>query len=148
MPETPSTTPAPTGQDRIWLPRSNRSPSLARRFLRELLARLDGGEHFLTDGQLLLSELVTNALLHGTERGRLILVEATISPAALLLEVHDASATLPEPRQATDSDERGRGLLLVDLIADQWGCRPRPGGMGKVTWASCTPVVESSSVPQ
>jgi signal transduction histidine kinase/DNA-binding response OmpR family regulator len=78
---------------------------------------------------LLLSELTTNALLHG--RGP---VEVRLSRGRrhLTLEVHDGAATLPRRARPSEDDEHGRGLLLVSLIAQRWGTRPTP--QGKAVW--------------
>lgn len=62
-------------------------------------------------------ELVTNAHLHARSTAQLIL---TWDEECLHVTVHDASTRLPERRQASDSAPGGRGLLLVDALADRW----------------------------
>jgi DNA-binding response OmpR family regulator/anti-sigma regulatory factor (Ser/Thr protein kinase) len=78
---------------------------------------------------LLLSELTTNALLHGRAP-----VEVRLSRGRrhLTLEVHDGAATLPRRARPDEDDEHGRGLLLVSLMAQRWGTRPTPHG--KAVW--------------
>ncbi|WP_459649398.1 ATP-binding protein [Kitasatospora sp. Ki12] len=88
-------------------------------------------------GELVLGELVTNAVLHAkTPPGRLIFIRFELSPDALRIEVHDADGNRPSvPPPAAEHDETGRGLRLVSQLAAGWGCCPREGGIGKVMWA-------------
>ncbi|MFF0724651.1 ATP-binding protein [Streptomyces sp. NPDC004134] len=79
------------------------------------------------------SELVTNALQH-TPVGRRFLVRITCSDNVLRIEVHDASTDTPHLCAPADTDDRGRGLLLVSAFADDWGVADRTGP-GKVVWA-------------
>jgi anti-sigma regulatory factor (Ser/Thr protein kinase) len=76
---------------------------------------------------LLTSELVTNALTHGESP---VTVAVSWSGEQLRIEVHDRSRYLPTPwpvHMAPD-DETGRGLLLVDTLATDWGFYRTPGG--------------------
>ncbi|MCU0264776.1 MAG: ATP-binding protein [Actinomycetia bacterium] len=80
---------------------------------------------------LLVSELVTNAILHG--RGPLEL-RARATGDSLRVEVHDADPRTA-PTLSTDvgpTDDGGRGLQLVDILADRWGWAESPAG--KVVW--------------
>lgn len=80
--------------------------------------------------ELLASELVTNALVH-TERGAVF--DAVLTPELRLrIEVQDGTSRLPGRRTPTDFATSGRGLLLVEALADDWGVQLR--GDGKVTW--------------
>jgi signal transduction histidine kinase/DNA-binding response OmpR family regulator/anti-sigma regulatory factor (Ser/Thr protein kinase) len=78
---------------------------------------------------LLLSELTTNALLHGRPP---VEVRLSRDRRHLTLEVHDGAPTLPRRSRPEVDDEHGRGLLLVSLMAQRWGTRPTPGG--KAVW--------------
>lgn len=75
---------------------------------------------------LLTSELVTNAVLHDSG-GTIVL---TVSCCCQLrVDVHDASRAMPVPAKCAPIDsESGRGLLLVESIADQRGCYPTSEG--------------------
>jgi anti-sigma regulatory factor (Ser/Thr protein kinase) len=79
--------------------------------------------------KLIVSELVTNAILHGTGQIELRLIRHQL----LTCEVSDTSPCTPRPLRARTTDENGRGLYLVANLSRRWGCRPIPGG--KVVWA-------------
>lgn len=86
----------------------------------------------VTDSLLLvLSELLTNALVHGRPP---VGVRLRRGPSALALEVHDDAQTLPRRGDPDADDEHGRGLQLVSVIATRWGTRPT--SVGKAVW--CT----------
>ncbi|WP_329565111.1 ATP-binding protein [Kitasatospora sp. NBC_01266] len=123
-----------------WFPKSNRSPFRARAFLRELLAGAKGGERYADSGELLLSELVTNAVVYGADRGTLIRVIVSLAEdGPLRIEVHDIGAGRPMPRQVGTEAESGRGLLLVKSLSSRWGCCPRVLGFGKFVWCEIPP---------
>ncbi|GAA1970382.1 ATP-binding protein [Kitasatospora viridis] len=126
------------------MPASTRSPAHARRVVRDVLSRVKGGQRFAEHGSLLVTELVTNAVLHGARRGTLIYLRVVLTDT-LLLEVHDIGAGLPVPRADLPADATcGRGLLLVQRLALRWGCRPRGEGyLGKAVWCECAPAEEA-----
>lgn len=144
------------------LPPRPRSVPEARSLLQECLTEWGLTEQ-LDDAQLTLSELVTNAVLHGRPPVR---VEVGCVDGSLELAVVDADPTLPVVRPHRDdlgqdldhvlgveagldgsAEERdprldvgaagsiagGRGLLLVEALASRWGSTPVPGG-GKAVW--------------
>ncbi|MFD3456940.1 SpoIIE family protein phosphatase [Streptomyces sp. NPDC058691] len=79
--------------------------------------------------ELLVSELVTNAIRYGRPPLRLRLIH----DRTLILEVSDGSNTSPRVRRAQDTDEGGRGLFLVAQVAKLWGTRYEV--RGKTIWA-------------
>ncbi|MGW1376145.1 SpoIIE family protein phosphatase [Streptomyces sp. NPDC002446] len=81
--------------------------------------------------ELLLSELVTNAIRYGTAPIQVRL----LYDRALTCEVSDTSSTAPHLRHAATTDEGGRGLFLVAQLAQAWGTRYTADG--KVIWAEC-----------
>ncbi|WP_420878249.1 SpoIIE family protein phosphatase [Streptomyces sporangiiformans] len=82
--------------------------------------------------ELLVSELVTNAVRHATGPIRVRLIH----DRTLICEVSDTSSTAPHLRRAASMDEGGRGLFLVAQLAQAWGARYTPEG--KVIWAECS----------
>ncbi|MFE9424975.1 ATP-binding protein [Kitasatospora sp. NPDC006697] len=136
-PETPDQSPEPTLQEQYWLPKSRRSPSLARRQLRDFLAKLPDGHRYTETAQLLTSELVTNALLHGTTRDHLIKLTLESDGERLTISVDDASASPPKPGILSNG-ESGHGLQLVHKLCEDWGRGPREG-IGKRVWCVCAP---------
>ncbi|MER7407307.1 SpoIIE family protein phosphatase [Streptomyces sp. NPDC000070] len=81
--------------------------------------------------ELILSELITNAIRHGSGPIRVRLLYGR----TLICEVSDASNTAPHLRRAASTDEGGRGLFLVAQLSQSWGTRYLPEG--KVIWAEC-----------
>jgi anti-sigma regulatory factor (Ser/Thr protein kinase) len=69
---------------------------------------------------LLTSELVTNAIKH--EAGKTITLFITCTYGHLRVDVHDTSRFFPRLLDASGEEEFGRGLRLVDTLADKWGC--------------------------
>lgn len=82
---------------------------------------------------LLLSEVVTNAVVHvrATDEGE-IRVELQATDGRVRVEVHDHDHRVPELRTAGPGQESGRGLSLVNGLASAWGVRPEPAG--KAIW--------------
>ncbi|MER6996833.1 SpoIIE family protein phosphatase [Streptomyces sp. NPDC000410] len=79
--------------------------------------------------ELILSELITNAIRYGSGPIRVRLLH----DRSLTCEVTDGSSTSPHLRYAATTDEGGRGLFLVAQLAERWGTRYIPGG--KIIWA-------------
>ncbi|MFE5678405.1 SpoIIE family protein phosphatase [Streptomyces erythrochromogenes] len=83
--------------------------------------------------ELMLSELVTNAVRYGSEPIQVRLIHD--HDRALICEVSDGSNTAPHLRRAATTDEGGRGLFLVAQLSQAWGARYTT--RGKVIWAEC-----------
>ncbi|QNP72687.1 ATP-binding protein [Streptomyces roseirectus] len=99
------------------------------------LAAAWGHPALAPDVALVTSELTTNAILHGSLRGRLIRVRLAVVDTTLRLEVSDPRAErVPHPREASPAEQFGRGLALVGALCDDWGHGPRDG-VGKTVWA-------------
>ncbi|CAM5316143.1 ATP-binding protein [Streptomyces narbonensis] len=100
-----------------------------RHALRKMLRKW-GGPGASDVAELLTSELVTNALVH-TEHGAV--VTATVVPEQLRVEVRDFVPGLDRPHAPpADDGTHGRGLVLVQALADSWGVEEH--GVGKVVW--------------
>ncbi|WP_443067683.1 SpoIIE family protein phosphatase [Streptomyces sp. NBC_01351] len=80
--------------------------------------------------ELILSELITNAIRYGTQPIRVRMLHD--DDRSLICEVSDGSSTSPHMRRAATTDEGGRGLFLVAQFAERWGTRYTP--RGKVIW--------------
>ncbi|WUF59824.1 SpoIIE family protein phosphatase [Streptomyces decoyicus] len=87
-----------------------------------------GLDELLFTTELIVSELVTNAIRHGTGPITLRLIRQD----ALICEVSDASSTSPRLRHARTTDEGGRGLFIVAQLTSRWGTRYTP--IGKIIW--------------
>ncbi|MFW6695203.1 ATP-binding protein [Streptomyces sp. MAR4 CNX-425] len=118
-------------------PRHARSVGRARTALRAQLGLWGVDQNVADTAVLLVSELVTNAVRHATvPPGREIGTWFALREGRLRLEVADANGDLPQPRTAGDEDESGRGLALVDALADEWGTYRRANGIGKCVWVT------------
>ncbi|MFF8915493.1 SpoIIE family protein phosphatase [Streptomyces sp. NPDC015032] len=109
------------------LPREPRSVGRARELARGQLIAW-GLDELVDTTELLVSELVTNALRYGEGEIRLRLLR----DRTLVCEVWDAGFVQPRRRRARDTDEGGRGLQLVGLLSAAWGSRRTP--RGKTVW--------------
>ncbi|MFJ2820006.1 SpoIIE family protein phosphatase [Streptomyces toxytricini] len=122
------------------LPREARSVGRARELARAKLPAW-GLEGLLDTTELLVSELVTNALRYGEGDIRLrLLLDRT-----LVCEVWDANLVQPRRRRARDTDEGGRGLQLVGLLSAGWGTRRTH--RGKTVWFEL-PLPGASAEPE
>jgi len=101
------------------------------------LAVDSGLEALLDDITMVTSEIVANAILHGSPAGLGVLLEVEVAAGALRISVFDYSDQLPALDELPpDSAEGGRGLNLIDGLAKSWGCEPCPAdGFRKVVWA-------------
>ncbi|MBQ0983801.1 SpoIIE family protein phosphatase [Streptomyces sp. F63] len=107
--------------------REPQSVSRARELARDQVVAW-GLEDLVDTTELLVSELVTNALRYGEGEIRLrLLLDRT-----LVCEVWDGGLVQPRRRRARDTDEGGRGLQLVGLLSSGWGSRRTP--RGKTVW--------------
>ncbi|MCH0566628.1 SpoIIE family protein phosphatase [Streptomyces sp. MUM 136J] len=119
-------------EDRVASWDLDSDPSVVARARRAVSAQLAvwGLDDAAFVTELLVSELVTNAVRYGRPPVRLRLIH---QDSTLVSEVHDASGTTPHMRRARVFDEGGRGLLLVAQLAERWGTRH--DRVGKTVWA-------------
>ncbi|THA77779.1 serine/threonine-protein phosphatase [Streptomyces sp. A0642] len=86
---------------------------------------------------LLATELLGNVLVHTDQDGALnAYVTGETGERRLLVEVMDRGDELPHQRTPGELASSGRGLMLLDILADQWGVRPEPEG--KTAWFALT----------
>ncbi len=113
---------------RAALPGQAPSAAEARRFVEARLA--DAGLAEMSDAAtLLVSELVANAVLHA--HTDLVLV-VRIDMDRVRVEVHDGSTGSPSAKRYSSLSGTGRGLVLVEALADAWGTEPTADG--KYVW--------------
>ena len=116
---------------------------VARRFVRELLTCW-GLDALADDAEMIVDELVVNAVLHGTRVGpargnpgaaMTVLRLCVLRRAGeVMLAVIDPGNETPIPRQADWAGETGRGLQIVGALSHVWGWSP-VAGHGKAVWA-------------
>jgi anti-sigma regulatory factor (Ser/Thr protein kinase) len=119
--------------DRVRLEADPRSVSMARRWLRDFLATADAPEDLADTAQLCLSELATNAVMHASGSYEL---RAALDSGVLTVVVRDHGVSVgaaPEPDMDADPLRvYGRGLQLVEALADRWGSER--GALGSTVW--------------
>ncbi len=108
----------------VRLPENHRSAALAREFTRKTLSRW--GHACWQDAEQVVSELVSNVLLHAHGQPVLRLLEVS---AGVRIEVSDDS---PQPPTVRRSGPGGLGMQLVERMSSAWGVSRR--GRGKVVW--------------
>ncbi|MCX5399105.1 ATP-binding protein [Streptomyces sp. NBC_00102] len=131
---TVTTTPRPTGHPGYseTMPREPRSAAGARRLVRTALAAW-GMEALTEDATLVITELVSNAAVHGRLASIRVLVTRP-DDGRVRLGVVDRSRRAPVPRRDLDGEEtRGRGMVLIDALSDRWGTEAYR--WGKQVWA-------------
>lgn len=104
------------------------SPRVARRFVTETLAEWEC-DNARDAVELLVSELVTNAVMHARSP---VDVAVVLHRDVVRIEVGDRSADMPQPQRPAPDARSGRGLELVGQLASGWGVQARQGG--KVVW--------------
>ncbi|MBO0914761.1 SpoIIE family protein phosphatase [Streptomyces laculatispora] len=104
------------------------TPAIARTLVRDRLEGWNLDEETIEATELIVSELITNAVRYGTPPLYLrLLLDRTLT-----CEVHDTSPVAPNLRHARTVDEGGRGLFIVSQLATHWGTRYGPDG--KALW--------------
>ncbi len=123
--------PLPFFAERLFR-RERRSVPAARAFAGEVLDAWKAPER-RPEVLLCVSELATNAVLHGVPPGRGFRLMTWLERDGLLrVEVHDSGPGRPCAVRPAAGEESGRGLLLVEAVADRWGVGERDPG--KVVW--------------
>ena len=120
---------------RAWtvvLPHHTRAAAMARRSTGDVLHTWDL-DHLEPVAVLVVSELVTNAVLHTRPIATPPELHLHAGSTWLRIEVHDTDPRPPQPRTPIGLDEAGRGLLLIEAITDQWGVYGT--ATGKAVWA-------------
>lgn len=103
----------------VELPAARTAPRDARRFTARTLHDWKA-DHVTEEAELIVSELVTNAFRHADSPSRLTL---SMDGDCLRIEVVDHGSGGAVRRHARPDDVSGRGLLLVEVMADRWGAQ-------------------------
>lgn len=113
---------------------SLRTPAEAREYVRASLKRLLAepvSDDLCDDAQLIVSELVTNAVRAGTE---IVVLVLQVKDGRLRIEVGDDAGGVPTLRRRDPDAGSGRGLPLIEALATDWGVEARSAG--KTVWAA------------
>ncbi|WP_371590702.1 ATP-binding protein [Streptomyces sp. NBC_00470] len=144
-PLTPASSPAlvataPGREYWFGLPALRTSARAARDTVRERLRSWGVPGDTCCDAVLLISELTTNALLHTDSDHVLCGLRLTGDERSLRIELHDDCPTPVQPpeHRAGPGEEGGRGLFLVQQLANRWGSARSTRAEGKVVWAELT----------
>ncbi|MFE6037626.1 SpoIIE family protein phosphatase [Streptomyces sp. NPDC056452] len=123
----------PADRFAAWkLPHDKSAPAAARRLTTRQLADWNLDEDARYAAELIVSELVTNAVRYGSPPLELRLIR----DRGLTCEISDTSPVAPHLRHARTVDEGGRGLFIISQLASHWGARYAPEG--KTVWAEQT----------
>lgn len=136
-------------QNRLQLACEPSAPRYARAHAEDVLSRWCLPRSVVGDALLIVSELATNAVRHtgaqavphdpdgGRPQVRLCALSLLLVPDWLYISVYDEARNRPPVlRQASDDEEGGRGVVLVNgLTEGQWGWTPSPSSPGKFVWA-------------
>jgi anti-sigma regulatory factor (Ser/Thr protein kinase) len=123
----------------IELPPTPVAIAIARQFVSEHGRGLD--PELIEDAELLVSELVTNAIKHGKPS---ILLRVRSEPPGIGVEVQDEGPENPVmPEEPTHDQRSGRGLRMVAAVASAWGVRRPEDGPGKVVWFTLQPTAKT-----
>lgn len=120
----------------LYLRQSTGSAACARRALSHELTGRRAGNDVIFDATLIATELLSNAIQHASplKTGHFRLFWR-IDEGQLHIEVHDGgSPTAPQIQSANPTDVAGRGLAIVDAIADRWGIESHEAG--RCVWAA------------
>ena len=126
-----------TTRGEIVVKRRLEAVSEARKYVRLMLGQW-GMEDYIPC--LVVSELVTNAIVHGSTADDEVTLRLDLAEdGALWLEVQDATTEMPRVQMADLASESGRGVFVIDSFARHWGVRPLANNAGKVVFAVLNP---------
>ena len=130
-------------------------PAVVRAFVRAMLTAWHM-DSLTDDAELIASELASNAVAASTGSdgqpayisGHMPVVRVCLLTdcARTLLQVWDQAPGIPAIRDAAGCEESGRGLVLIDAIADRWGWSPATNPPGKVVWAEMSLLLQGCLV--
>ncbi|QDQ15570.1 ATP-binding protein [Streptomyces spectabilis] len=133
--------PLPAHRSTVFrLPAAAASVRAARTHVHERMTDWGIAPEVGDDAVLVISELVTNAIAHAF--GDHVVCRLCVAGQRLRIEVEDQARgeTVPAQRPPDPDREGGRGLALVDALAEDWGVTRSLGGAGQIVWADLSPV--------
>ncbi|MEU2869801.1 ATP-binding protein [Streptomyces olivoreticuli] len=101
-------------------PCGKETPSCARKAVRSQILNWGLSQEIADTAELLVSELVTNAVIHAHGSEFCFVICRAWNQALSVIVVDDGHGT-PQCREKSDSSTNGRGLILVDCLSDSWG---------------------------
>ncbi|MFI6458802.1 ATP-binding protein [Streptosporangium amethystogenes] len=116
-----------------WMPRETRNVASVRRFVRDIATDWNTSEDIPEIAELLVSELVTNAIAYGSSAvpdPTAIRIRITREKELMTVDVYDSCIAVPRMRQADPLDTSGRGLAIVEDLSHNWGWTQGPGVPG------------------
>lgn len=118
----------------LHLRTDSRSIARARRHVGQMLAENGAPDELVGDAQLVVSELVTNAIIHAHPP---VALDVALTPDGVRIAVTDHHpGALPELIEPASSSTDGRGMLIVERLSSRWGVSPSDDC--KVVWAELT----------
>jgi anti-sigma regulatory factor (Ser/Thr protein kinase) len=120
---------APSAVAEAVVPNRPESTPAARAFLSRLLNGWGLPDEVIDDASLLATELLSNAVRHGTG---LVALRVEVEDGVVQVRVHDDNAEMPVVGHADLTSVDGRGLYILECVADQWGSDPDE--RGKTVW--------------
>jgi len=124
----------PVDELRVELDNSDLAPATARHALQPWLAGVDCSDEIVGDALIVVSELVTNVVMHTASESFLV---AVFDDHRLRLEVHDHSPHAPVIADQPPGSAGGFGLPIVDSLCDAWGWEPTASGKRVWTETLC-----------
>lgn len=121
----------------LALPWTSTAAGEARTLMRVSLLHTGIPDALTQTVELLVTELVTNALRHAAPPLNLSAIYRHTATPVLNCAVSDGSSELPVLCHASMTCESGRGLVLVESLSDRWGSHRTPGG--KIVWCELNP---------
>jgi anti-sigma regulatory factor (Ser/Thr protein kinase) len=107
-----------------WIPRDEKCVASARRFVRDIAIDWSTAEDVPDIAELLASELVTNALVHGAVNPpapTTVRIAVGRDGQFMTVDVYDSCITVPEMRRTESMETSGRGLAIVETLSHKWG---------------------------
>lgn len=128
LPPVPQRWPAPAAEEAF--PPVPEAAGLARIFMRQAMRDWGLSDEVRADCLAIASEIVGNVVRHARTP---LTLRVSFDGLGVLIAATDGSVTVPEQHDASEASEDGRGLLIIETLASEWGWYAAP--VGKTLWA-------------